>query len=134
MNSVCCWFGLGKNHIIICHILCCCQVLVYLENNRMVWINWWRVVSVVEDNGLYAISFHFFVNILFNKLISSKLLCFCYMMFLDAWVIVLSIYEYFILFFIFLVLLVYALRFLRKKNSNLWLKLFIYLFIFHMLD
>ena len=65
----------------------------------------------------------------FNKLISSKLLCFCYMMFLDAWVIVLSIYKYFILFFIFLILLVYSLRFLRKKFKFV-VKLFIYLFIY----
>ena len=36
-------------------------------------------------------------------------------MFLDARVIVLSIYKYFILFFIFRILLVYSLRFLRKK-------------------
>ena len=65
----------------------------------------------------------------FNKLISSKLLCFCYMMFLDAWVIFLSIYKYFILFFIFLILLVYSLRFLRKKFKFV-VKLFIYLFIY----
>ena len=36
-------------------------------------------------------------------------------MFLDAWVIVLSIYKYFIYFFIFLILLVYSLRFLEKN-------------------
>ena len=50
-------------------------------------------------------------------------------MFLDAWVIVLSIYKYFILFFIFLILLVYSLRFLRKKFKFV-VKLFIYLFIY----
>ena len=37
------------------------------------------------------------------------------MMFLDGWVIVLSVYKYFILFFIFPILLVYSLRFLRKQ-------------------
>ena len=44
----------------------------------------------------------------------SKLLCFYYMMFLDAWVIVLSVYEYFIL-LIFIISLLYYLRFLRKQ-------------------
>ena len=39
-----------------------------------------------------------------------------YMLFLDAWVIVLSIYEYFLLFSICLFLLVYSLRFKKKKN------------------
>ena len=37
------------------------------------------------------------------------------MMSLDAWVIVLSVHEYFMLFFIFLILLVYSLIFLRKQ-------------------
>jgi len=36
-------------------------------------------------------------------------------MFLDTWVIALSVYEYFMLFFIFPILLVYSLRFLRKQ-------------------
>ena len=71
------------------------------------WCSWrqWFLCSFLS----------FLLNILFNKLISSKLLCFCYMIFLDAWIIVLSIYKYFILFFIFLILLVHSLRFLRTK-------------------
>ena len=32
-----CWLDLEKNHIIICPILCCYQVLVYLEKNKIVW-------------------------------------------------------------------------------------------------
>ena len=57
------------------------------------------------------------------------MLCFCYMMFLDAWVIVLSICKYFILFFIFLILLAYSLQFLRKKKSKFVVKI-IYLSIY----
>ena len=34
------------------------QVLVYLENNGIVWTIWWRTVSVVEEDGLCAIFFH----------------------------------------------------------------------------
>ena len=48
-----------KIHIIICYILCCCHVLAYLENYKIVWTNWWRTVSSVEDNSLCAISFHY---------------------------------------------------------------------------
>ena len=113
MNGVCCWSNLkkNKNHIIICYILYCCQVLAYLENYKIVWTSWWRTVSLVEDNGLCAISF---------QQISSKLLCIFYMMFLDAWVIVLSVYEYFMLFFISLILLVYSLKFLRKQIHKIY--------------
>ena len=53
--------------------------------------------------------------VIFIELINSKLLCLSYMMFLDTWAIILSIYEYFILLFIFLILLVYPLSFLRKQ-------------------
>ena len=56
------------------------------------------------------------------------MLCLSYMMFLDTWVIVLSIYKYFILLFIFLILLVYSLSFFKKTNSILcsitcWIRL-----------
>ena len=124
MNGVSCWSNLKKKiHIIICYILCCCQVLAYLENYKIVWTSWWRIVSSIENNGLCAISF---------KKISSKLLCIFYMMFLDAWVIVLSFYEYFMLFFISLILLVYSLRFLRKQIQFCVLNyLFIYLFFIY---
>ena len=36
MNVVCCWSDLGKIHITICYILCCCPVLIYLKNNRII--------------------------------------------------------------------------------------------------
>ena len=61
----------------------------------------------------------------------SPQLCFCYMMFLDAWVIVLSIYKYFILFFIFLTLLMYSLRFLRKKFKLLVKMIYLSIYFLH---
>ena len=66
--------------------------LAYLENYTIVWTSWWRTISSVEDNGLCTISFHY----LKIFCLSSKLLCIFYMMFLDALVIVLSVYEYFV--------------------------------------
>ena len=61
----------------------------------------------------------------------SLQLCFCYMMFLDAWVIVLSIYKYFILFFIFVTLLMYSLRFLRKKFKLLVKMIYLSIYFLH---
>ena len=58
MNGVCCWPDLEENHIIICHILCCCQVLIYLENNMIICTIWRRTICAIEEDGLCALSFH----------------------------------------------------------------------------
>ena len=54
------------------------------------------------------------------------------MMFLDTCVIVLNVYEYFMLFSIFILLLLYSLRFLRKKKFNFVFKIIcFYIYFLH---
>ena len=110
-----CWLDLGKK-------------TQYNMSNFVLLSNFslfWKTQDSLDDkirNSLcnwrrwFLCSFlSLFVNIKKNKKISIKLLYLCYIMFLDTWIIVLSIYEYLMLLFIFLFSLVYFLRFLGKQ-------------------
>ena len=78
MNGVCCWSNLEKkkNHIIICYIFCCCQVLPYLEYYKRVWTSYEEQLDQLKTL-VFVQSPSLFKNILFNKLVLN-----CYVFFI----------------------------------------------------
>ena len=90
-----------------------------MKNNLCSWRRW-----------SFCSFLSLFVNILFSKL-TANYLCLCYMMFLDTWVIVLSVYKYLILRFIFLISLMYFLRCLRKKKNFVFKIIYLSIYYSH---